>query len=63
MTTYEQMWFVIGIGGFLVFIEGAIAYITKIIAKILKRPISGDATKIIAGIVIYALALVYLLNL
>jgi hypothetical protein len=53
------MWFLIGIGGFLVFIEGAIAFI----ARRLIRRISEDTLKVIAGIVIYALAIVFLLNL
>jgi hypothetical protein len=52
MTTYEQMWFVIGIGGFLIFIEGAIASITKIVAKIFKKPVSEETIKMIAGILI-----------
>ena len=60
MTISETILLAIAIGGFLLFIEGAIASITKIIAKILKRPVSEDTPKMIGGIAILALAIVNL---
>lgn len=38
MTASEQIWFVVGIGGFLVFMEGAITFIVNLIAERLKSP-------------------------
>lgn len=63
MTASEQMWFLIGIGGFLVFLEGAIGWIVKQFSKLLKRDIPEDIVKIIVGIIIFVIALVYLFTL
>jgi len=59
MTISEQLWFLVGIGGFLLIIEGAVTSI----ARRLMRRISEGNLRVIAGIVIYVLAIVNLLNL
>lgn len=59
MTTAEQMWFVIGIGGFVLLLENAIIYILK---KFWKRA-DENLVKVIVGAVIYVLAIVMLFNL
>jgi len=59
MTVTEQLWFVVGIAGFLLVVEGAITFI----ARRLIRRIPEDILKMIAGLAIYTLALIKLLNL
>jgi len=65
MTATEQLWFLVGIGGFLLFMEGAITFIAAGIAQMLKlkKPVSERLLKVIAGFVIFIIALVYLFNL
>jgi putative Ca2+/H+ antiporter (TMEM165/GDT1 family) len=65
MSITEELWFLVAIGGFLVFMEGAIAYIAIGITRVLKRKItiSDHLLKVIAGLVLLILALVYLFNL
>ena len=63
MTASEQIWFVVGIGGFLVFLEGAITFIVNLIAERFKKPIRAEVVRIVVGIVIFVIALVYLFNL
>ncbi len=60
MTATEQLWFAIGTGGFMVFLEGAITWLTK---HLFKGRISDEIGKVVAGVVIYAIALIYLFNL
>lgn len=59
MTANEQLWFTIGIGGFLLVLEGAVAFTGRTIFK----NVSPDVLKVIAGILIYILAIVVLFNL
>jgi len=59
MTVTEQLWFVVGIAGFLLIMEGAITFL----ARSLARRVPEDILKVIAGLVIFALALIKLLNL
>ena len=63
MGTTEQMWFVIAIGGFMVFLEGALSWIVKVISKIVKRDFSEYIVKVIAGIIIFIIAIIYLFNI
>lgn len=66
MTATEQLWFIIGIAGFLVFFEAAIIFILKEVWKGLKRRWKdeyNDTAKMIAGLVIFAIALVNLFSL
>jgi uncharacterized membrane protein YfcA len=63
MTASEQIWFVVGIGGFLVFMEGAITFIVNLIAERFKKRIRAEVVRIVVGIVIFVIALVYLFNL
>ena len=63
MSVNEQLWFLIGIGGFLLFLEGSVTSIVETIARALKRNISVGIVKVIVGLVIFILALVYLFNL
>jgi hypothetical protein len=58
MTTTEQVWFLIAIGGFLVFFEGAISSVAR---TVLKGRISPDTLKVIAGLVIFVVGLIYLI--
>jgi hypothetical protein len=60
MGTTEQMWFLIAIGGFLVFFEGAIAYIAKGIFRWFKWNASENIIKVIVGLIIYVVAVVFL---
>ncbi len=59
MTVTEQLWFVVGIAGFLLIMEGAISFIARRII----RGIKEDILKVIAGLVIFAFALIKLLTL
>ena len=59
MTATEQLWFLVAIGGFLLFMEGAISFVAR---RLIKR-ISEDNLKVVVGIVIFILALIYLINL
>ena len=66
MTVTEQLWFIIGIAGFLVFFEAAIINILKGVWKALKRRWKdeyNDTARIIAGLVIFTIALVNLFSL
>lgn len=67
MTATEQLWFIIGISGFLVFFENAIIEILKSIYKsVWKKPWKNEwnnMSKVIAGIIIFAIALVKLFTL
>jgi lantibiotic modifying enzyme len=57
MTLTEQIWFLVGIGGFLIFLEGAITRITRLIAIIIKRNVQEDYIKMIVGVIIWLLAI------
>lgn len=63
MTVTEQLWFVVGIGGFLVFMEGAISWIVRQFARRFRREISGDIMRVIVGLVLFVLALIRLFTL
>jgi hypothetical protein len=72
MTVPEQMWFIIGVSGFLIFFEAAIIKIIKGFWKILyKEKVVhrwwkdkyNDTAKIIAGLIIFAIALYNLFSL
>jgi len=67
MTATEQVWFIIGIAGFLIFFENAIIEILKRIYKLVrKKPWKhewNNMSKIIAGLIIFGLALYKLFNL
>ena len=63
MTVTEELWFVVGIGGFVIFMEGAISWIVRQFAKRFKRDIPGDIVRVIVGLVLFVLALVTLLTL
>ncbi len=67
MTATEQLWFIIGISGFLVFFENAIIEILKSIYKLVwKKPWKAEwnnMSKVIAGIIIFGLAMYKLFNL
>ena len=60
MTLTEQIWFVVAIGGFLVFLEAAITIFTH---AVFKNRISRDMGRCIAGIVIFLIAIIELFNL
>lgn len=55
MTVTEQLWFIVGISGFVLFLEGAATWIFN---KILPR--HQEVGRIVAGLVIYALGIVAL---
>lgn len=65
MTIAEQLWFLVCIGGFLVFVEGAFGIITKLISQIFfkGRQITDTWVKLLGGLAIIILALVELANL
>jgi preprotein translocase subunit Sss1 len=67
MTATEQVWFIVGISGFLIFFENAIIEILKSIYKLLWRKPWKDewnnTTKVIAGIIIFGIALYKLFTL
>ncbi len=60
MSTTEELWFLIAIGGILVFLEGAITFVAK---TLLKGRIREDLLKVVAGLAIFTLAVIYLFNL
>ena len=60
MSTTELLWFTVAIGGFLVFMEGAITYVAR---KVFKGRIPEDILKVVAGFLILVIALIYLFNL
>jgi uncharacterized membrane protein SirB2 len=53
MTILETIWIAIAIGGFLLFIEGGITYIARLI-----RCIPEDCLKMIGGIILFTLAII-----
>jgi hypothetical protein len=57
MTIPEQIWFLIGIGGFLVYLEGAITSIARELSERLTKHISEGDLKMIVGFVILTLAI------
>lgn len=59
MTISEQMWFAIGIAGFVIFIEGAVSYIFNR----LNRKIPEQLSRAGAGLVLLIIAIVSLMNL
>lgn len=62
----EQLWFIIGIAGFLVFFEAAIIFILKLVWKARNKRWKeeyNDPAKVIAGLVIFVIALVKLFSL
>ncbi len=63
MTVTEQIWFIIGISGFLIFFEAAIIFILKGLLKKRWKEEYNNPAKIIAGLVIFTIALVNLYNL
>ena len=63
MTVTEQLWFVVGIGGFIIFMEGAISWIVRQFARQFRRNISGDIVRVIVGLVLFVLALIRLFTL
>ena len=67
MNVDEQLWFIIGIAGFLIFFENAIIEILKSIYKLVWKKRWKDRwnnmSKVIAGIIIFGLALYKLFNL
>ena len=64
MYTAEDVWFLVGIGGFLVFLEGVIVYVVTKFEISKKLKISGieveSLAKVVAGLIIFMLALVNL---
>ena len=59
MTAIEQIWFAVGIAGFLLVMQGAIAFI----ARRIFRNISEDILKVTIGVVLFTLALIRLFTL
>jgi putative Ca2+/H+ antiporter (TMEM165/GDT1 family) len=59
MSISEQMWFLVGISGFVLFMEGAIIYILKRF----NRRIPDELARAGAGLLLFIIALVCLLNL
>lgn len=59
MTIAEQLWFVVGIAGFVLFMEGAISYIFSR----LNRRFPDQLSRAGAGLFLFILAIVYLINL
>lgn len=59
MSASEELWFLIGIGGFLLILEGVISFVAR---KLIKR-IHQDVLKVVVGSLIFVIALVYLHNL
>ena len=60
MTTDEQLWFAVGIAGFVIFMEAAISYF---LYKISKGKIPTQLSRIIAGLFLLAYAIYKLFNI
>lgn len=68
MITSEQIWFVVAMGGTLTYLQAGITLIVYFGAKIFKRNIKGvevslEALKMLVGVIIFVIALVYLSRL
>ncbi len=64
MSTIEQIWFVVGIAGFLFVMEDAFnATANFIVKKIFRARIDEDTLKMGLGLFLFILALVMLFNL
>ena len=57
MTASEEIWVMIGVGGFLLILESCISYVGRTMLK----KVSPDSLKFIAGIIIFFLDLGYLI--
>ncbi len=58
MSTTEQMWFTVGIAGFIILLEGAISFLGLSLFK----KANQNLVKFVGGIIIYALAVIMLFN-
>lgn len=58
MSTTEQLWFTIGIAGFIILLEGAISFLGLSLFK----KANQNIVKFVGGIIIYALALIMIFN-
>jgi len=64
MTLSEELWWLVAIGGFLTFLQGALTWmISMIIKKISKKDISNETILGIVGLIIFLIALVSLFTL
>ena len=60
MSATEQIWFIVGIAGFLFILEGAFSYVIK---TIVKDRINENILKVAFGLFIFIFALVMLFTL
>jgi len=60
MSATEQIWFIVGISGFLFVLEGTFNYIVK---TIIKGRMNENILKVAFGLFLFILALVMLFNL
>lgn len=58
MSTGEQLWFTVGIAGFIILLEGAISFLGLSLFK----KANQNIVKFVGGIIIYVFALIMLLN-
>ncbi len=64
MSTTEELWFLVAIGGFLLFMEGAGSSIASSLSRIFKRkkPFSEESVKVGMGLALIGIALLKLGN-
>ena len=60
MSTAEQIWFIVGVSGFIFVLEGAFHYVIK---KVIKGKLDENIIKVAFGVFVFALALIMLFNL
>jgi hypothetical protein len=64
MTIPEQMWFAIAISGFVLLWEGFVTEIYRILRiRYPQITVSEQLSKVIGGLVLFVIAIVYLINL
>jgi hypothetical protein len=64
MTISEELWFLVAIGGFLTFLQGALTgIISTIIKKIFNKNVSNETILGVVGFIIFLIALVSLFTL
>ncbi len=60
MTASEQIWFAVGIGGFLLVLEESFTYILK---RVFSKKISPEIPRVVAGVALVIFALYKLFTL
>ena len=60
MSATEQIWFIVGVAGFIFVLEGTFNFIMK---TLVKRKVDEDVLKVALGVFVFVLALIMLFYL